>query len=83
MRYEITTNIRAFYTTIYVGYFSVLELSNLEKNANVCCKFKILLYQFQLDRNYLTTESAENTEKDRREMSNSDINRFDVMCVNI
>jgi hypothetical protein len=30
------------------------------------------LYSFRLHRNNLTTEDAENTEKDKREMNNSD-----------
>ena len=60
-----------------------MELSSLEKNANVCCNIETVSYQLRLDRIFLTTESAENTERDRREMTNSDINRFNVMCVNI
>jgi hypothetical protein len=37
---------------------------------------KLVLYQFRLDRNDLTTENAENTEEEKREMNNSDEERI-------
>jgi hypothetical protein len=33
----MTTNLKAIITTIYVGFFSVLEWSYLVKNGNICC----------------------------------------------
>ncbi len=74
----MTTNIRDNITTKYVGFFSVLLLSDLVKSANIFCN-NSTVYQFCLDRNYLTTESAENTEKESREMNDSDVNRFDII----
>ena len=40
---------------------------------------QLKLYQFRLYRNDLTAETAENTEKEKREMNNSDTNGFDIL----
>jgi hypothetical protein len=37
----MTTNLRAIITTIYVGFFSVLQRSYLVKNANIFCNSRM------------------------------------------
>ncbi len=37
----MTTNLKAIITTIYVGFFSVLQRSYLVKNANIFCNSRM------------------------------------------
>ena len=46
---------------------------------NLSTQILHLLYRFWLHRNDLTTEDAENTERDRREMKNSDVDGIDII----